>query len=128
MVKNSRKRHSSRKHRGGYSSGTTFMQELVGTEQQQFVRVFNPNIGNDMTRHSNYINTISNPDIGNNWKGGRRRRIKRGGNIGAVLYQAIPSAVLLGAQNTYGKRKSSKLYKKNRSFKRSNKTRRNKRY
>ena len=101
--KNYRKR-GTRKYKGGYSDASSFMMERVGTLQQQ----------------------LDNMDSNNNLKilnGGRR---KRGGNIGAVLYQAIPPVVLLGAQQKYKKGKSFPT-RKNHSFTKSNNSRRNRR-
>ena len=111
--KNGRKRRGlTRKYKGGYSDAASFMTELVGsTVDQQYNNVFS---GNPNTNTGNIIRPLS---------GGKRRR---GGNIGAVLYQAIPSAVLLGTQNRYKKGKSFPSKKKYSFTKRSG-TRRNRR-
>lgn len=91
MARLSRKNRRTRyKHRGGYTSGTTFMQQLVGTGSEQFNRVMNPSIGNIATQHSLGLNTIKNLDINNpssslpnfqHMQGGRRRRKRRGGGV-----------------------------------------------
>ncbi len=106
MGKRFSKKRGTRKYKGGYSDAASYMMERVGTVQQQIDNMDNNNI----------IRPLS----------GGRRKGRKGGNIGAVLYQAIPSAVLLGAQNRYKKGKSFPS-KKNRSFTKWSGTRRNRR-
>lgn len=51
-------------------------------------------------------------DIPGQAGGRRRRRGRRGGNFGAVLGQAAVPGILLAAQQTYGKSRKNKSYKR----------------
>jgi hypothetical protein len=97
----------SKKHRGGGNcSGSANQWQLqnVGTLDQQLSRTFDPNLGNTATQSTNAISTILNPNASNNWtypsnnlKGGK----KRGGNLGAIAYEALTPGILLASQNMY---------------------------
>ncbi len=108
--KNYRKRRGTRKYKGGYSDAASYVLQKYGAGDQQYNNVFS---GHSRTNTGSILRPLS---------GGRRK----GGNIGAVLYQAIPSVVLLGAQNRYKKGKSFPS-KKNYSFTKRSGTRRNRR-
>ena len=91
--------HTKNHRGGGNCSGSANQWQLqnVGTLDQQLSRTFNPNLGNTATQSTNAISTIFNPNASNNWKGGR----KRGGNLGAVAYEALTPGILLATQNMY---------------------------
>jgi len=109
--------HKKRHRGGGNCSGSANEWQLqnVGTLSQQLSRTFNPNLGNTATQSTNAISTISNPNAANNWKGGK----KRGGNLGAIAYEAAVPGILLATQNMY------KL-KRNRTGKKSSKNQKRK--
>jgi hypothetical protein len=89
-------------------SGSQWQMENVGDLSSQTSRVFNSSsLGNS-------INTIGNVNADNNWpplsmKGGKTKhhRKLKGGNYGAIAYEALAPGILMAAQNMY-KSKSSK--------------------
>jgi hypothetical protein len=107
-------------YKGGNCSGSGWAWQLnnLGTSNQQFDRVMNSNLGNTATQSSNTINTIANPNINNNWKGGRRRRHRtlrrrrHGGNFGSVVGQALAPGILLAAQNIYRPKSRRRSFKR----------------
>jgi hypothetical protein len=103
------RRGSHKKMYGGNCSGSANQWQLqnLGTLSQQLSRTFDPNLGNTATQSTNAISSIANPNAANNWKGGK----KRGGNLGAIAYEALTPGILLATQNMY-KLKRSRSNKK----------------
>lgn len=117
-----RKLTSSRKHKGGeshpYSSAATYQNWMLGSENDQYGRVFDQSGPN--TSQSNAI--MANANSGSvgylpyqrAGKGRRRssrrggRRSKKGGFLGSVINQAIVPFGLVGLNQYYGKRRGSK--------------------
>ena len=109
------KRSSKRGKRGGASAWQS-VYNAVGSLKPfntslggQWGNIFGPKAsalhGNEIT-HRNGSPNMSQSDITRNMKGGsRRKRGKRGGYWGNVIGQALVPFGLLGAQQTYGKRK-----------------------
>ena len=96
-----RKRHGSRKHRGGagapnpssYSSGAGYGVAVNGgSVEDQFNRTF---MG---TGPANYRG------VQGQMTGGKRSRRKRGGFLGEIINQAIVPFSILGMQQTYRKK------------------------
>ena len=113
-------------------SGSQWQMDNVGDLTSQTSRVFNSSsLGNS-------INTIENINADNNWtplsiKGGmKHKKTKhhrnlgkyRGGNYGAVAYEALAPGILMAAQNMY-KTKSRKFHPSGKFNKKRFLTRRN---
>ena len=112
----------SRKQRGGDLAGNPpsawgWGMGTLGNGWTQFMNSLTVQPGaNAATAASNDIVPVKNINANNppsqQMKGGRRRgrrtRTRRAGNFGAVLSQAAAPLLLLGAQQTYGKRRSRK--------------------
>ena len=137
MVKNSRrnrsrKQSSSRRQKGG-NSAWQYVAGQVGDGWTQFQNALTLQPGQNLgTQQSNNIVQIGNknvqdsqrfvgPDLNKTMSGGKRRkgtrrkgtrrkgtRRKKGGNIGAVISNAIVPFSLVGLNNFFGKRKSRK--------------------
>ena len=111
--------HKRRSSRGGYSSAASYETSLLGTQDQQYGRVFD--IGGPNNSQSNAIMANeSSSSLGylpyqRAGKKSRRkksnRRHKRGGFLGNVLNQAIVPFGLVGLNQYYGKRRGSKTRK-----------------
>lgn len=97
---------------GCSGSGWQWQSNNLGNADMQYERVMNSSLGNPATQSSNSINTISNINANNNWKGGRRMR--RGGF--SVLGEAALPFTLLAAQNMYKPKHSSYKYRPRSSF------------
>lgn len=118
LGRKSHKSRSSRKHRGGesqpYSSAATYQNWMLGSENDQYGRVFDQSGPN--TSQSNAI--MANANSGSvgylpyqrAGKGRRSssRRGKKGGFLGSVVNQAIVPFGLVGLNQYYGKRRGSK--------------------
>jgi hypothetical protein len=132
----SRKSSQTRSQKGGDLNGNPasawgWVQGTVGNGFKQFTDSLTLQPGQNLaTRQSNDIVPVNNPNANNaqpylkpNMTGGRRKRSKRsasrrrsarrsrgkkGGSLSAIISQAIPPFLLLGAQQMYGKRKSRK--------------------
>lgn len=129
-------RRISRKMKGGYSSASSYMENVAGTQNQQYERTF--------TQAGSYGQVPGNVLIGSQGqnavlsgapsqeqlaliqRAGMRRmkmrkasrmshRNKRGGLIGEVVNQAVVPFSLLGLQQTYRKNRS---HKKSRKYRR----------
>ena len=113
----------SRKQRGGDLAGNPpsawgWGMGTLGNGWTQFMNSLTVQPGaNAATAASNDIVPVKNINANNppsqQMKGGRRRRgrhtrTRRAGNFGAVISQAAAPLLLLGAQQTYGKRRSRK--------------------
>lgn len=126
MPRSHRRRTHRRRHRGGnapnpssYSSGASYGMAVNGTGDAQYNRVFDIQ-GPDGMNQSNAIVGAQgqragrkhkmrkggyNPWIPRNpFRGGSKRRTRRGGMWGHIINQAIVPATLLGLQQRYGKR------------------------
>jgi hypothetical protein len=97
-----RKRHGSRKHRGGagapnpssYSSAASYGLAVNGTGDQQYARTFEgPGSGPGVYT-----------GVQGQKAGGKRTRRKRGGFLGEIINQAIVPFTILGMQQTYRKK------------------------
>jgi hypothetical protein len=117
--------------KGGATSAASYGMEVAGSANSQFSRTFDQSgpygqvPGNRIILESgqnvipaSQIPTSSNLNLVQS-AGGRsrhRRKSKRGGfgAIGEVIRQAIVPFGLLGLQNTYGKKKSTKNYTRRR--------------
>lgn len=120
--KGSRKVH--RRQRGGYpapdpssySSAASYQLAVNGDGNSQYNRVFDVN-GPDGKIPGNQIVGVQGQNLGYpasvSMKGGRRKR--RGGNLGAIINQAVVPFGLLGLQQTYRKgKKGGKKTRKHR--------------
>jgi len=94
-----------RKHRGGYTSGTTYGSAVLGSTNSQWDRTFNQN-GPNQTSSNAIVGTQYTGSLGYKpyQQAGRRKRTKKGGFWGSVINQAIVPLGLLGLQQRYGKR------------------------
>lgn len=126
MARKNRSRKVSRKvhrrQRGGYpapdpssySSAATYQLAVNGDGNSQYNRVFDIN-GPDGKIPGNQIVGLQGQNLGYpasvSMKGGRRKR--RGGNLGAIINQAVVPFGLLGLQQTYrrGKKGGKKTRK-----------------
>lgn len=126
MARKNRSRKVSRKvhrrQRGGYpapdpssySSAATYQLAVNGDGNSQYNRVFDIN-GPDGRIPGNQIVGLQGQNLGYpasvSMKGGRRK--KRGGNLGAIINQAVVPFGLLGLQQTYrrGKKGGKKTRK-----------------
>ena len=111
-----RRKYSSKRGKRGGISAWQSVYNAVGSLKPfstsiggQWGNTFGPKAyalhGNEIT-HRNGAPNMSQSDITRNMKGGsRRKRSKRGGYWGNVIGQALVPFGLLGAQQTYGKRK-----------------------
>lgn len=103
-----------RRQRGGYpapdpssySSAATYQLAVNGDGNAQYNRVFDIN-GPDGNNPGNQIVGLQGQNLGFpasvSMKGGRRKR--RGGNLGAIINQAIVPFSLLGMQQTFRRSK-----------------------
>jgi len=130
LGRKSHKLTSSRKHKGGesqpYSSAATYQNWMLGSENDQYGRVFDQSGPN--TSQSNAIMANANSGSvgylpyqragkgrrsssrrGSSRRGGRRS--KKGGFLGSVVNQAIVPFGLVGLNQYYGKRRGSKTRK-----------------
>jgi len=125
LGRKSHKSTSSRKHKGGesqpYSSAATYQNWMLGSENDQYGRVFDQSGPN--TSQSNAIMANANSgSVGylpyqragkgrrsSSRRGGRRS--KKGGFLGNVVNQAIVPFGLVGLNQYYGKRRGSKTRK-----------------
>jgi len=121
--------HKRRMSRGGgvgqvpvqpYTSGTSYEKWMLGSENDQYARVFNQ--GGPNNSQSNAI--MANANSGKlgylpNQRAGKKsrrlshrsRRHKKGGFLGSVISQAIVPFGLVGLNQYYGKRHSMKTRK-----------------
>jgi hypothetical protein len=115
MRKSSRrhsKRHSKKHQKGGYSSATTYGEYMAGSLPSQMSRTFDIGgaygkiPGNALIGTGGQGSTYGSgmPNTSLIQKAGGKRRRKKGGNLGAVISQAIVPFSLLGLQHTYKKR------------------------
>ena len=97
-----RRRHSSRRYRGGaeapnpssYSSGASYGVAVNGpTVQGQFDRTF---MGNGPANYTGVQGQMT---------GGRKSRRRHGGFLGGIINQAIVPFSILGMQQTYRKKR-----------------------
>lgn len=107
-------RKASRRQRGGYpapdpssySSAATYQLAVNGDGNAQYNRVFDIN-GPDGSNPGNQIVGLQGQNLGFpasvSMKGGRRKR--RGGNLGAIINQAVVPFSLLGMQQTFRRSK-----------------------
>jgi len=115
--------------RGG-SSAASYAQQVSGSEDAQYNRVFSTSgpygnlPGNTIIgvggQNSNLVGAPSQQQLSliNQTPltgGGKSRRRKRGGLFGSVVNQAVVPFALLGMQQTYGRKKhGGKTYKRHR--------------
>jgi hypothetical protein len=129
LGRKSHKSTSSRKHRGGesqpYSSAATYQNWMLGSENDQYGRVFDQSGPN--TSQSNAIMANANSGSvgylpyqragkGRRSRGGRRS--KKGGFLGSVVNQAIVPFGLVGLNQYYGKRRGNKSNKTRKMYRR----------
>lgn len=123
MPRSHRRRTHRRRHRGGnapnpssYNSAASYGMAVNGTGDAQYNRVFDIQ-GPDGMNQSNAIVGAQGQRAGTRQKGGNwakiggktRRRSRRGGMWGHIINQAIVPATLLGLQQRYGRKRSSKM-------------------
>jgi hypothetical protein len=116
-MKYSKKHRTTYRKKGGnvgttvnYGNASNWMLSTVGTKDQQYNNVFDSS-----KPYSNYGNTIVSLD-GKHHAGGRRIRNRisnrrgkgRGGNLAQVINQAVVPFGLLGLQQSYRRKNSSK--------------------
>ena len=126
-----------RNKKGGASSGWQYVYDQVGDGLTQFQNALTLQPGQNLgSMQTNDIEPIGKPNF-QNYQGepttqnltliqsagrrGKRRRLKRGGNWGAIASQAAPPLALLAMQNSYrrkGSRKSRKTRKTRRTRRR----------
>jgi ribosomal protein L28 len=111
-----RKKHSrSRKHRylGGYSSASTYQEYVNGNNvSDQMNRTFNPNVHDNgnliigaQGQNATLSGTPSASQLSLVQSAGKHRKVRKGGNLGAVLSQAAVPFSLLGMQQSYRTRR-----------------------
>ena len=129
---------SRRNKRGGASSGWQYVYDQVGNGWTQFQNALTLQPGQNLgSMQSNDIEPIGKPNFQNYQaeptsqnlsliqSAGRRRkrrRIKRGGNWGAIATQAATPLALLAMQNTY--RRKGSMSRKSKKTRKSRRTRR----
>jgi hypothetical protein len=89
------------KHRGGYSSASSYVQSVVGSGDDQYNRVLGQNGSS-----SNVITNINGQKAGSRRRRTRRaRRSRKGGCWGSIINQAIVPFSLLGMQQSYSRKR-----------------------
>lgn len=132
LGRKSHKSTSSRKHKGGesqpYSSAATYQNWMLGSENDQYGRVFNQSGPNNSqsnaimaNANSGSIGYLPYQRAGKGRRSSSRRstrRSKKGGFLGSVINQAIVPFGLVGLNQYYGKRRGNKSHKTRKMYRR----------
>lgn len=111
MARKSIRRKSSRKHRGGYSSASTYAAHVVGNSASQYARTLDQS-GPFGKIPGNLIIGSQGQNALKMTAGKRKKKCcktkKRGGSMSSIFAQSLVPLSLLGVQQIYGKKNSHK--------------------
>jgi hypothetical protein len=130
VLKGGKRSKTCRQKGGNYgsypNSAWGYQLNNLGSGWTQFMNSLSLQPGENLgTSQSNAIVPIKNlnaqnsrPALSQKMTGGRKRRLKKGGNWGAVIGQAAVPLALLGMQQMYGKNRTRKAQSFNRKSRR----------